>query len=110
MSETTKAKANGKTEAKSKATKPDDPEELRRDIADKRRELGNTAAELAAKADVKSQVKERVDERKEAVRDAGQRAQETVVAQASQRDPRAVAAAAAVLVMILLLMRRRRRR
>ncbi len=110
MSETTKAEAGGQPAAKGKAADSDDPEALRRDIAAKRRELGDTAAELAAKADVKSQVKERVDERKEAVREAGHRAQETVVAQARQPDPRAIAAAAAVLVMILFLMRRRRRR
>jgi Protein of unknown function (DUF3618) len=85
----------------------DDPEALRKDIADKRRELGDTAAELAAKADVKAQVKDKVDERKEAVRDAGQQAQETVTAQASRIDPRLLGAVA---VMVLLLFLRRRRR
>jgi anti-sigma-K factor RskA len=95
----------------SKTTKAEpaaeDPEALRKDIADKRRELGDTAAELAAKADVKSQVKEKVDERKEAVRDAGQQAQETVTAQASRLDPRLLAVAA-VIVLLLVLRRRRR--
>jgi hypothetical protein len=86
----------------------DDPEELRKDIAEKRRELGDTAAELAAKADVKSQVKEKVDERKEAVRDAGQHAQETVTKQASRVDPRLLGAG--VVVLVLLLVRRRKRR
>jgi hypothetical protein len=70
----------------------DEPEALRRDIADKRRALGDTAAELAAKADVKSQ------------------AQAAVAAQASRPDPRAIAAAAVLLVTILLLIRRRRSR
>lgn len=86
----------------------DDPEALRRDIADKRRELGDTAAELAAKADVKSQVKEQVEERKEAVRDAGQRAQETVTAQASNPDPRLIVGIAAAVVVLLLILRKRR--
>lgn len=85
----------------------DDPEALRKDIAEKRRELGDTAAELAAKADVKSQVKEKVDERKEAVRDAGQHAQKTVTTQASRLDPRLLAVAA-VIVLLLVLRRRRR--
>jgi len=110
MSKTTKPQASDKSETKGKAIEPEDPEELRRDIADKRRELGDTAAELAAKADVKSQVKERVEDSKDVVRDAGQRAQETVVAQARRPDPRAIAAAAAALVIILLLIRRRRSR
>jgi hypothetical protein len=69
----------------------DEPEALRRDIADKRRELGDTAAELAAKADIKSQA-------------------QAAVAQASRPDPRAIAAAAVLLVTILLLIRRRRSR
>jgi hypothetical protein len=86
----------------------DDPEALRKDIADKRRELGDTAAELAAKADVKSQVKEKVDESKEAVRDAGQHAQETVTTQASRLDPRLLGVAAVIVVLLLVLRRRRR--
>jgi uncharacterized coiled-coil DUF342 family protein len=95
MSETPKAE-----------TTADDPEALRKDIADKRRELGDTAAELAAKADVKSQVKEKVEERKEAVRGAGQHAQETVTAKASRLDPRLLVVA--VIVLLLVLRRRRR--
>jgi hypothetical protein len=94
---------NPKTE-----TPADDPEALRQDIADKRRELGDTAAALAAKADVKSQVKEKVDERKDAVRDAGQQAQETVTAQASRLDPRLLGVAAVIVVLLLVLRRRRR--
>jgi anti-sigma-K factor RskA len=86
----------------------DDPEALRKDIADKRRELGDTAAELAAKADVKSQVKEKVDERKDAVREAGQKAQETVTTQASRIDPRLLGVAVVIVVLLLVLRRRRR--
>ncbi len=74
-----------------------DPEALRKDIEEKRRELGDTAAELAAKADVKSQVKEKVDERKEAV-----------TAQASRLDPRLLGAGVVVLVILLVLLRKRR--
>lgn len=85
-----------------------DPEALRQDIAEKRRELGDTAAELAAKADVKSQVKDKVDERKEAVRDAGQHAQETVTSQANRLDPRLLGVAAVIVVLLLVLRRRRR--
>ncbi len=105
MSKTTKADASAKAAAKS-----DDPEALRRDIAEKRRELGDTAAELAAKADVKSQVKERVEERKEAVRDVSQRAQEKAAAQVRHPDRRLtgiVGAIAAALLLLALLRRRR---
>jgi hypothetical protein len=75
----------------------DDPEALRQDIVEKRRELGDTAAELAAKADVKSQVKDKVDESKEAV-----------ATQANRLDPRLLGAVA-VIVLFLLVLRRRRR-
>lgn len=75
----------------------DDPEALRQDIVEKRRELGDTAAELAAKADVKSQVRDKVDESKEAV-----------ATQASRLDPRLLGAVA-VIVLLLLVLRRRRR-
>jgi len=75
----------------------DDPEALRKDIEEKRRELGDTAAELAAKADVKSQVKEKVDEGKDAV-----------TAQASRLDPRLLGAGVVVLVLLFVLLRRRR--
>lgn len=41
---------------------PRDPEEIRRDIARTREELGETVAALAEKADVKARARERVQE------------------------------------------------
>ena len=41
-----------------------DPEEIEREIEVTREELGDTVAELAAKADVKAQAKRKVDETK----------------------------------------------
>ena len=43
-----------------------DPEQLRREIEAIRRELGETVAQLAHKADVKAQVREKADEVKAA--------------------------------------------
>jgi hypothetical protein len=43
------------------------PEEIRREIADTREELGDTAAALAAKTDVKARAKEKVDGVKQAI-------------------------------------------
>jgi hypothetical protein len=103
MSDTTKAAAT------QQAPPSGDPEALRRDIAEKRRELGDTVAELAAKADVKAQVHERVEERKQAVRDSAHQARETVAAQASKPDPRALAAVAGAIAFLLLVLRKRRR-
>jgi Protein of unknown function (DUF3618) len=44
--------------------KQTDPEQLRREIEEIRRELGETVAQLAHKADVKAQVREKADEMK----------------------------------------------
>jgi Mg2+ and Co2+ transporter CorA len=85
----------------------DDPDALRRDIAEKRRDLGDTVEELAQKADVKAQVKERVDERKEALRETSDHAQRVVSTQASQRGPQIAAGVIAALILLLLLRRRR---
>jgi ElaB/YqjD/DUF883 family membrane-anchored ribosome-binding protein len=43
-----------------------DPEQIREEIEDTRRELGDTVEALAAKADVKAQVRERIAHTKEA--------------------------------------------
>jgi hypothetical protein len=79
--------ANDRSVSETPKTRPaaDDPEALREDIAVKRRELGDTAAE----------------------RDAGQQAQATVTAQASRVDPRLLGVVA-VIVLLLVLRRRRR--
>lgn len=95
------------TQDASKKALPDDPEALRRHIAETRRDLGETVEELAQKADVKAQVRERVDERKESLRESGDRAQEVVSAQASQRGPQIAAGAIAALILLLVLRRRR---
>jgi ElaB/YqjD/DUF883 family membrane-anchored ribosome-binding protein len=46
-------------------TEAKDPEQLREEIEETRRELGDTVEALAAKADVKSRVREKVEATKE---------------------------------------------
>jgi ElaB/YqjD/DUF883 family membrane-anchored ribosome-binding protein len=46
-------------------TEAKDPEQIREEIEETRRELGDTVEALAAKADVKSRVREKVDSTKE---------------------------------------------
>jgi len=53
-------------EARTGAT--DDPEEIRREIAGTREELGDTVEALSEKTDVKRQVSEKAEERKQALR------------------------------------------
>src|SRR5579871_5856845 len=48
-------------------TEATDPEQLREEIEETRRELGDTVEALAAKADVKARVHERIDATKESV-------------------------------------------
>jgi ElaB/YqjD/DUF883 family membrane-anchored ribosome-binding protein len=48
-------------------TEAKDPEQLREEIEETRRELGDTVEALAAKADVKSRAREKVESTKEAV-------------------------------------------
>jgi ElaB/YqjD/DUF883 family membrane-anchored ribosome-binding protein len=48
-------------------TEAKDPEQLREEIEETRRELGDTVEALAAKADVKARVHERIDATKESV-------------------------------------------
>jgi|tagenome__1003787_1003787.scaffolds.fasta_scaffold18977882_2 Protein of unknown function (DUF3618) len=93
-----------------------DTSTLRADIERDRRELGETVAALAEKADVKGQAKrkisetrETIDEKKEQVVAGGQHVTGLDGAPGAERR-RALAAAAAVGVLLLLaaLIRRRR--
>lgn len=111
-------------------------EDIRRDIAATREELGDTVAALAEKADVKKQVKGRVDEVKSDVREKVDHVKEkipgvhahatpngqpetpslahadpTAGAQAAEppyRDPKVIGAALAAGIIALWLIRRRR--
>ena len=51
------------------AVDPADPEQIRAEIEDTRRELGETVAALSAKTDVKAQAKQRIDDTKAAIAD-----------------------------------------
>ena len=53
------------------------PEEIERDIEQTRRELGDTAAALAQKADVKGQAKAKVEDVKEQAREKAESVKET---------------------------------
>jgi ElaB/YqjD/DUF883 family membrane-anchored ribosome-binding protein len=82
-----------------------DPEQLRREIAEIRRELGETVAQLAHQADVKAQVRENVQEVKanalshtpDSARGSAQQA-----ATGARRHPLPLAAAGALAVGFLL--------
>jgi ElaB/YqjD/DUF883 family membrane-anchored ribosome-binding protein len=69
-------------------------EELRGEIEDVRRDLGDTAAVLAAKTDVKTRASEKADELKRKARE----------------NPVPIAAAVGAFALTLLLTRRTRRR
>lgn len=111
--------ANGTPQAGS--TPPSDPDELRREIAETREQLGDTVQALAAKVDVKAQAKRKVDDSKEQLRQKAAETKETLVT-GSQRaretavdtyreQPAAVvgAATAAVGAVVLYLIWRARR-
>ena len=68
------------------AGEPRSPEQLRSEIHEVRRELGDTAAALAAKTDVKARVRERVEELKGRARE----------------NPAPIAAAAGAFVLMLV--------
>ena len=73
------------------------PEEIERDIARTREQLGDTAEALAAKADVKAHAQEKVAEVKQQAR-------------ARATSPAAIAAGAAVVLVVAVIIARRRRR
>jgi glutamate/tyrosine decarboxylase-like PLP-dependent enzyme len=80
-------------------------EELREEIEEVRRDLGDTAAALAAKTDVKTRAGEKADELKQR---ASAKAEE--LKQRAQANPVPIAAAAGAFVLTLLITRRRGRR
>jgi hypothetical protein len=59
------AARTGSQEVEPDADQQRSPEEIRADIEQTRRELGDTAAAVAAKADVKAQAKAKADETKQ---------------------------------------------
>jgi ElaB/YqjD/DUF883 family membrane-anchored ribosome-binding protein len=65
-------------------------QELRRQIAQTRRELGETVASIAEKADVKAQAKHRIDETKSSVAHK----KDELVSRASQASPKTARTAA----------------
>lgn len=79
------------------------PEEIRREIAAVRGDLGDTVEALAAKADVKSRARERVEEIKTGAREKAPRAAdpERLVA-ATRRNPLPVAVGLALLAGFLM--------
>jgi hypothetical protein len=93
--------------------KQTDPEQLRREIEEIRRELGETVAQLAHKADVKAQVREKADEMKavaqrrtpESARDGAQQ-----VATGARQHPLPLAVGGALFVGFLVGRRVGRRR
>ena len=78
-------------------TEAKDPEQLREEIEETRRELGDTVEALAAKADVKSRVREKVESTKESAAQkkdellgkARESSPDTVTAGASQATQKA---------------------
>ncbi|MGN6871089.1 MAG: DUF3618 domain-containing protein [Solirubrobacteraceae bacterium] len=71
-------------------TEAKDPEQLREEIEETRRELGDTVEALAAKADVKARVKDKVDATKES---AAQKKDE-LLGKARETSPDSVSAGA----------------
>ena len=71
-------------------TEAKDPEQLREEIEETRRELGDTVEALAAKADVKSRVREKVESTKES---AAQK-KDDLLGKARETSPDSVSAGA----------------
>jgi ElaB/YqjD/DUF883 family membrane-anchored ribosome-binding protein len=67
-----------------------DPEQIRAEIEDTRRELGETVAALSAKTDVKAQAKQRIDDTKAAIADK----RDEALSKVREISPESVAAAA----------------
>jgi ElaB/YqjD/DUF883 family membrane-anchored ribosome-binding protein len=72
------------------AVDPTDPEQIRAEIEDTRRELGDTVAALSAKTDVKAQAKERIEETKAAISEK----RDDALGKARELSPDSVLAAA----------------
>ena len=72
-------------------TEAKDPEQLREEIEETRRELGDTVEALAAKADVKSRAREKVESTKESVAQK----KDELLGKAREASPDSVSAGAA---------------
>jgi ElaB/YqjD/DUF883 family membrane-anchored ribosome-binding protein len=72
-------------------TEAQDPEQLREEIEETRRELGDTVEALAAKADVKARVHEKVESTKESVAHK----KDELLGKARESSPDSVSAGAA---------------
>jgi hypothetical protein len=95
------AARTGSQEVDTDADQERSPEEIRADIERTRRELGDTAAAVAAKADVKAQAKAKADETKQRATDsAGQFAGQA--ATTAKDNPLPLATGAAFVAGVLL--------
>ena len=102
------AARTGSQEVDTEADQDRSPEEIRADIERTRRELGDTAAAVAAKADVKAQARAKAEEAKER---ATEKKDELLAGQAATKakeNPLPVASGAAFVVGFLLGRRTRR--
>jgi ElaB/YqjD/DUF883 family membrane-anchored ribosome-binding protein len=72
------------------AVDPTEPEQIRAEIEDTRRELGETVAALSAKTDIKAQARERIEDTKAAIADK----RDVALGKAREISPDSVAAAA----------------
>ena len=84
------------------------PEEIEAEIERTRRELGDTVAAVAEKADVKAQARAKVEETKQAASDRAVQSRDRVVAGVLENPVPAAAGAAALLVILVALRRRSR--
>jgi Protein of unknown function (DUF3618) len=92
-------------QATTPSNQPTDPEQLRREIEAIRRELGETVAQLAQKADVEAQAREKVEEVKaNALRHTPDSARGVAAQPATglRRHPLALAVAGALAVGFLV--------
>jgi len=71
-------------------TEAKDPEQLREEIEETRRELGDTVEALAAKADVKSRMKDKV----EATKESAAQKKDDLLGKARETSPDSVASGA----------------
>jgi ElaB/YqjD/DUF883 family membrane-anchored ribosome-binding protein len=71
-------------------TEAKDPEQIREEIEETRRELGDTVEALAAKADVKTRVREKV----EATKESAAHKKDDLLGKARESSPNSVAAGA----------------
>ena len=87
----------------SQSTQARDPEQIERDIERTRKELADTVAAVAEKADVKGQAKQKVSETRARV---DERREAAVSAARQNPGPMAIGGALALLVALIWILRR----